>query len=197
MEVILLEHISKLGGIGDVVGVKGGFGRNFLVPQGKALRATAANKKVFEARRAEIEAKNDELRGEALELAKKIDNAFVTFTIQAGEDGRLFGSVNGKNIASAVNEQYDAEVLNKHMNITSPIKYIGIYPVTLNLHADVEIKILVNVARSKAEAEETKAEFLKGSSPKKEDAQEEKVEEAINTTEEDNNDTPENEQDVA
>lgn len=196
MEVILLEHISKLGGIGDVVAVKGGFGRNFLIPQGKALRATAANKEVFEARRAEIEAKNNELRGEALELAKKIDNAFVTFTIQAGEDGRLFGSVNGKNIASAINEQYDTEVLNRHMNITSPIKYLGIFPINLSLHADVEIKILVNVARSKAEAEEAKQEFLNGGSKKK-DAEEVQVVEATNTSEEDNNDTSEEEQEVA
>ncbi len=152
MQVILLERVENLGGIGDEVKVRDGFARNFLLPQKKALRANEANRKAFEARRAEIEARNAETRASAEKSSKGIDGQSYVLIRQAGEAGQLYGSVSSRDIAdeivkSGANIDRSAVVLDK------PIKTIGLYDVRVRLHAEVAIKVKVNVARSQDEAE--------------------------------------------
>ena len=152
MQVILLERVEKLGAIGDVVTVKDGFARNFLLPRKKALRANDANRRVFEANRARIEADNANRRGEAETEAKSFKNAQVTLIRQASNTGQLYGSV-------AVRDLVDALVADGHKVSKSafvldrPIKAIGVYDVKVALHPEVSVKVTVNVARSPEEAE--------------------------------------------
>lgn len=152
MQVILLERIDNLGQMGDEVTVKPGFARNYLLPQKKALRASAANRSYFEAKRAELEARNLERRKEAERAAEKIEGATVTMIRQAGETGQLYGSVTARDIADALQEQ-GARVERNQVQLDRQIKAVGLHPVTLRLHPEVTASIGVNVARSQGEAE--------------------------------------------
>ena len=155
MEVILLERVGKLGQMGETVRVKDGFARNFLLPRGKALRATADNKKRFEGMRAELEKKNLEAKGEAGQLAAKIDGKSYVVIRQASDVGQLFGSVTTRDIARLLSED-GAEVARSQVAINAPIKSIGQYKVPLALHPEIEVAVTVVVARSNDEAERIK-----------------------------------------
>jgi len=151
MEVILLERIGKLGQMGDVVRVKDGFARNFLLPRGKALRATADNKKRFEEMKAELQTRNLEMKGEAGKLAGKLDGKSYVVLRQASESGQLFGSVSTRDIA-AVLKEHGADVNRSQIVLNAPIKTIGQYKVPLALHPEIEVAVTVTVARSADEA---------------------------------------------
>ena len=152
MEVILLERSGKLGQMGDVVRVKDGFARNFLLPRGKALRATAENKSRFESMKSELEARNLELKGHADTVAAKLNGKTIVVIRQASEAGQLFGSVSTRDIASMLKDD-GAEVTRSQVVLNAPIKTIGQYKVPLALHPEVETIITVIVARSAGEAE--------------------------------------------
>jgi large subunit ribosomal protein L9 len=151
MEVILLERIEKLGQMGDVVNVKPGFARNYLLPQKKAVTATDTNRKQFEARRAQLEAQNLELKGEAEKVAGKIDGLSVTMIRQAGDAGQLYGSVNARDIAIGVTEA-GFTVARRQVNLDQPIKTVGLHSVRIALHPEVSVTVTANVARSLEEA---------------------------------------------
>src|SRR3954471_2387182 len=152
MEIILLERIEKLGAIGDVVKVKNGYARNFLLPNGKALRANESNRKVFEANRERIETQNAERRGEAQKDAKTIDGATVQLIRQASNTGQLYGSVSARDLAEALEAQ-GHKIARNQIVLDRPIKAIGVQDVKLALHPEVSVVIHVNVARSPEEAE--------------------------------------------
>ncbi len=152
MDVILLERIGKLGQMGDVVRVKDGFARNFLLPRGKALRATADNKARFESMKTELQARNLELKGHADTLATKLDGKTIVVIRQASESGALFGSVSTRDIAGLLSSD-SAEVSRSQVVLNAPIKAIGQYKVPLALHPEVETIVTVIVARSAGEAE--------------------------------------------
>ena len=152
MEVILLERIEKLGTIGDVVKVKNGYARNFLLPRGKALRANESNRKVFEANREKIEATNAERRSGAEADAQKIDGAKVQLIRQASNTGQLYGSVSARDIAEAL-EGVGAHVAKSQVVLDRPIKAIGMHDVKIALHPEVAVTVKVNVARSPEEAD--------------------------------------------
>ncbi|WP_322963571.1 50S ribosomal protein L9 [Sphingomonas fuzhouensis] len=152
MNVILLERVEKLGAIGDVVSVKDGYARNFLLPRKKALRANEANKKVFEANRARIEAENANRRAEAEVESKTFENATVTLIRQASNVGQLYGSVAVRDLVEALIA--DGHKVNKSQIVLDrPIKAIGLYDVRVALHPEVAVTVKVNVARSPEEAE--------------------------------------------
>ena len=152
MNVILLERVEKLGAIGDVVTVKDGYARNFLLPRKKALRANEANKKVFEANRARIEADNANRRAEAEVESKTFENATVTLIRQASNVGQLYGSVAVRDLVEAL--VADGHKVNKSQIVLDrPIKAIGLYDVRVALHPEVAVTVKVNVARSPEEAE--------------------------------------------
>jgi large subunit ribosomal protein L9 len=152
MEVILLERVGKLGQMGDVVRVKDGFARNFLLPRGKALRATSDNKTRFESMKSELEKRNMEMKGEADQIGAKIDGRAYVVLRQASEAGQLFGSVTTRDIASLLKAD-GAEIARSQVALNAPIKAIGQYKVPLELHPEVEVAITVTVARSQEEAE--------------------------------------------
>ena len=152
MDVILMERVGKLGHIGDTVRVKDGYARNFLLPRGKALRATEANKKKFEGRRADLEARNAELKRSASEVSDKLDGVTVVIVRQAGETGQLYGSVSARDIAEALTAARHP-VQRNHVAIQQPIKTLGLHQVPIHLHPEVEAKVTVNVARSPEQAE--------------------------------------------
>src|SRR5688572_32078829 len=152
MEVILLERIEKLGTIGDVVKVKNGYARNFLLPRGKALRANDANRKVFEANRGKIEAQNAERRSEAEKDSKKVDGLKIQLIRQASNTGQLYGSVSARDLAEAM-EAAGHKVAKNQIVLDRPIKAIGVQDVKIALHPEVAVTIHVNVARSPEEAE--------------------------------------------
>lgn len=152
MEVILLERLANLGQMGDTVRVKDGYARNFLLPSGKALRASETNKKRFEDQRAQLETRNLELKNEAQAIAEKLDGQSFIIIRQAGETGHLYGSVSPRDISDVVTA--GGFTANKNQIILkTPIKTIGLHDVPVHLHPEVEAKISVNVARSPAEAE--------------------------------------------
>ena len=152
MEVILLERVEKLGAIGDVVKVKDGFARNFLLPNKKALRANEANRKLFEANRAKIEADNADRRKEAEKAAKGVDGATVRLIRQASNTGQLYGSVSTRDIVDALGEKGE-KVLKSQIVLERPIKAIGMHDVRVVLHPEVTSMVKVNVARSPEEAD--------------------------------------------
>jgi large subunit ribosomal protein L9 len=152
MEVILLERIEKLGTIGDVVKVKNGYARNFLLPRGKALRANESNRKVFEANREKIEATNAERRSGAEAEASKVDGAKVQLIRQASNTGQLYGSVSARDLAEAL-EAAGHKVAKNQIVLDKPIKAIGVQEVKIALHPEVSVTVTVNVARSPEEAE--------------------------------------------
>ena len=152
MEVILLERVAKLGQMGEVVRVKNGFTRNYLLPNGKALRATKENRDRFEGMKVELEARNTELRGEAETASKKIAGKSVVVLRQAGEAGHLYGSVSARDIASLLSD--DAITVNRsQIVLNAPIKTLGMYKIPVALHPEVEVTVTVTVARSQDEAE--------------------------------------------
>ncbi|HWD68374.1 MAG TPA: 50S ribosomal protein L9 [Caulobacteraceae bacterium] len=152
MKVILLERVERLGGLGEIVNVKDGFARNFLLPRSKALRANATNMKVFDDMRVDIEARNAKSRDAAEKSGNKLDGATYVMIRQAGESGQLYGSVSGRDVADAVNA--DGGKVDRAMVVLDrPIKTLGLHPVKLRLHPEVVVTIKVNIARSKDEAE--------------------------------------------
>jgi large subunit ribosomal protein L9 len=152
MEVILLERVGKLGQMGDVVKVKDGYARNFLLPRGKALRATTDNKSKFDGMKGDLQVKSNEAKGVAGKLANKVDGKTYVVIRQASETGQLFGSVSTRDIATLISTE-GAEVGRTQVMLNAPIKSIGQYKVPLELHPDVEATVTVTVARSEAEAE--------------------------------------------
>ncbi len=153
MKVILLERVEKLGSIGDTVTVKDGFARNFLLPRSKALRATSANQKVFEAQRAQIEARNAQNRTDAEKAGEALNDSSYILIRQAGESGQLYGSVSARDVADAVNGGGIGKVERNQVVLNLPIKTLGVHEVKVRLHAEVTITVKINIARSQDEAE--------------------------------------------
>ena len=152
MEVILLERVARLGQMGESVRVKDGFARNYLLPRGKALRATEGNKKRFETQRATLEARNLELKGEAEKVGETLDGKSYVIIRQAGETGQLYGSVSTRDISEAITAG-GVNVERTQVAILHPIKMLGLHTIPVRLHPEVEVKVTVNVARSAEEAE--------------------------------------------
>jgi large subunit ribosomal protein L9 len=151
MEVILLERIGKLGQMGDVVRVKDGFARNFLLPKGKALRATKENRSRFETMKVDLEARNIEQKSEAAKIAKKLDGQNFSVIRQAAETGQLYGSVSPRDLVALVIEK-GFTINRSQIALNTPIKAIGLHKVPVSLHPEVEVSINVAVARSADEA---------------------------------------------
>lgn len=152
MQVILLERIAKIGQMGDEVTVKTGYARNFLLPQGKALRANAANRAQFEAQRADLEKRNDERKADAVKIKNNLDGNTYMLIRSAGQTGQLYGSVSTRDIAAALDEN-GFKVSRNQVNMPTPIKVIGLHELSIILHPEVDATISVNVARSEDEAE--------------------------------------------
>lgn len=152
MDIILLERVAKLGQMGDVVSVKEGYARNFLLPQGKALRANEVNVKAFEDQKAQLEARNLETKKEAEDLAAKLDGQQFIVIRSASDSGALYGSVSTRDAADAATEA-GFSVDRKQVILTAPIKELGLHAVTVRLHPEVDASIELNVARSTEEAE--------------------------------------------
>ena len=152
MDVILLERIARLGQMGDVVKVKDGFARNFLLPQGKALRANEANKKKFESQRVELEARNLQRKQEAEAVAEKLNGQSFIVVRSAAETGQLYGSVSARDIAQVLDEA-GLKIGRSQVELKAPIKTIGITEVAIALHAEVTATITLNIARTADEAE--------------------------------------------
>ncbi len=151
MQVILLERIAKLGQMGDTVKVRDGYARNFLLPQGKALRANKANLERFENQRAQLEARNLERKSEAEAVAAKLDGETQVMIRSAGETGQLYGSVSTRDVAEGLTAA-GFTVARSQVELRSPIKTIGMHSVLIQLHPEVEVSVVVNVARSEDEA---------------------------------------------
>lgn len=152
MKVVLLERVENLGAIGDVVTVKDGFARNFLLPREKALRATSANLKVFEAQRAQIEARNEKTKADAGKSGEKLDGSTYVLIRQAGESGQLYGSVAARDIVQAISAE-GGKVERSQIVLNTPIKTLGVHEVQIRLHAEVTVTVKINIARSAEEAE--------------------------------------------
>src|SRR5271168_285320 len=151
IEVILLERIERLGQLGQVVKVRPGFARNFLLPQNKALRATKTNLDLFEKQRAKLEAKNADERSKAQALAAEMDNISITIIRQSSETGHLYGSVSARDVSDA--SKADGHAISRdQVQIDAPIKTLGLFPIKIRLHPEVTVKITMNVARSPEEA---------------------------------------------
>lgn len=153
MDIILLERVEKLGAIGDVVSVKDGYARNFLLPNKKALRANDANKKVFEANRERLESENAEKRTEAEKQGEKVEGAEIVLIRASSNSGQLYGSVNVRDIVAGLEDQ-GHKVDKKQVIMGNPIKTIGMFDVTIALHPEVHVTVKANVARSPDEAEQ-------------------------------------------
>jgi large subunit ribosomal protein L9 len=152
MEVILLQRVAKLGQMGDVVRVKDGYARNFLLPKGKALRATDANRKRFDTMKVELETRNIEEKGEAEKVGSKLDGKSFIVLRQASETGQLYGSVSTRDLAVLLSESGVA-VNRNQIELNAPIKTVGMHKVPVSLHPEVEVSVTVNVARNADEAE--------------------------------------------
>jgi len=152
MQIILLERVEKLGTIGDEVTVKSGFARNFLIPQGKALRANAANRARFERERAAIEKRNEEAKAAAASSGESLAGKVFTLIRSAGDTGQLYGSVSARDICAAAAEGGD-KISRNQVRLNTPIKTIGMHEVEIRLHAEVSINVTANVARTPDEAE--------------------------------------------
>ncbi|WP_313352065.1 50S ribosomal protein L9 [Paracoccus sp. (in: a-proteobacteria)] len=152
MQVILLERVARLGQMGEVVRVKDGFARNYLLPQGKALRASDANIQAFEARKAELASRNDETRTDAEKIAEKLDGQIFVIIRSASDAGALYGSVTPRDAADVANAEGFA-IERRQVVLTAPIKDLGLHEVRVHLHPEVDVTIKLNVARSPEEAE--------------------------------------------
>ena len=187
MEIVLLERVEKLGQMGQVVNVRPGYARNFLLPQKKALRATKANLAFFETQKAQLQARNLERKKEAEEVAGKMKGLVVIITRQAAESGMLYGSVNGRDISDAVTAE-GFTVERSQVAINDPIKSLGLFDVRVILHPEVSVNVKVNVARS---LEEAQMQAQRGSMITAADllAEEEEAEAAAAASEENEEDT--------
>jgi large subunit ribosomal protein L9 len=152
MEVILLERVAKLGQMGEVVRVKDGFARNFLLPRGKALRATKDNRAKFDSMKAELEARNLQAKGEAAKVAEKIDGRNILVLRQASETGQLYGSVSSRDLVDLLSGD-GINVDRSQILLDAPIKTIGKHPIAIAVHPEVEVTVSVTVARNAEEAE--------------------------------------------
>jgi large subunit ribosomal protein L9 len=152
MKVILLERVEGWGGLGDVVNVKDGYARNFLLPRHKALRANEANLKVFEGQRADIEVRNAKAKQAAEKAGETLDGSTYILIRQAGESGQLYGSVSGRDVADAVNAE-GGKVERSMVVLDRPIKTLGLHEVKVRLHPEVSVTVILNIARSQDEAE--------------------------------------------
>jgi large subunit ribosomal protein L9 len=152
MKVVLLERVEGWGGLGDVVNVKDGYARNFLLPRQKALRATEANLKVFEGQRADIEARNAKAKDAAGKAGEKLDGTSYVLIRQAGESGQLYGSVSGRDVADVVNAG-GGKVERAMVVLDRPIKTLGLHEVKVRLHPEVTVTVTLNIARSQDEAD--------------------------------------------
>jgi large subunit ribosomal protein L9 len=161
MQIILLERVQGLGQMGDEVKVTPGYARNFLLPRKKALRATAQNRNVFQAKRAQLEAENLQQKSEAEKVGEKLNGLSVILTRQAGEAGQLFGSVTARDIAISIT-QAGFTVNREQTAIGQPIKIIGVYPIAIKLHPEVTVTITANIARSEEEAKKQAAAIAAG-----------------------------------
>lgn len=160
MDVILLERIAKLGQMGDTVKVRDGFARNFLLPQGKALRANEGNRKRFESERATLEARNLERKSEAQAVAEKLDGKSFVVVRSAGETGQLYGSVAARDVIAVLGAE-GFQIGRNQVELNQPIKAIGLHKIAILLHPEVEVSVEFNVARSSDEAErQAKGESL-------------------------------------
>jgi len=186
VEVILLERIEKLGQMGDVVNVKTGFARNYLLPQNKALRKTKQNLSRFESERAQLEADNLTRKNEAENIAGKLENMNVTIIRAAGETGQLYGSVTSRDIAESVTRAGIS--INKNQVILNrALKVLGLEPIRISLHPEVSVEITANIARNKEEAEQQLSQgYAVSAVPAGEDGQPEKA----STPSSDNTDGP-------
>ena len=153
MKVILLERVEGKGALGDVINVKDGYARNFLLPRAKALRANNANLKVFEGQRVEIEARNTKAKDAAGQSGEKLDGTAYILIRQAGESGQLYGSVAGRDVADAVNAAGGSKVERAMVVLDKPIKTLGMHEVKVRLHPEVTVTVTLNIARSQDEAE--------------------------------------------
>jgi len=153
MKVILLERLEGWGVLGDVVNVKDGFARNYLLPRQKALRANAANLKVFDVQRAEIEARNAKAKEAAGRNGEKLDGSSYVLIRQAGESGQLYGSVSGRDVADIVNAEGGAKLERSMVVLDKPIKTLGLHEVKVRLHPEVTVSVTLNIARSQDEAD--------------------------------------------
>lgn len=151
MEIILLERIEKLGQMGDVVSVKPGYARNFLLPHKKAVTATKANKEYFEGQRNQLEAQNLEQKKDAEAVGAKLEGLFVSMARQAGDTGQLYGSVNARDISAGITEA-GFSVTRSQVSLNKPIKTVGLHEVKISLHPEVAVTVTANVARSDEEA---------------------------------------------
>lgn len=161
MRIVLLERVPNLGQMGDVVEVKPGYARNFLLPRRKALRASKENLAYFESQKAELEASNLKKRTEAEDVAKRLDKTVLVMIRQAGESGHLYGSVSSKDIAEGLAE-LGVKIERSQIRLGSPIKELGIFEAVLHLHPEVDQKIFLNVALSEEEASAQKDRFDRG-----------------------------------
>ena len=184
MEVILLERIEKLGQMGDVVNVKTGFARNYLLPQNKALRKTKQNLTRFESQRAQLEADNLTRKNEAENIASKLENMNITIIRAAGETGQLYGSVTSRDIAESVTKA-GISVDKNQVILNRALKVLGLEPIRISLHPEVSVEITANIARNKEEAEQQLSQgYAVSAVPVEEDQQTEKA----STTSPDNTD---------
>lgn len=151
-QIILLERVDNLGAMGDVVNVKPGYARNYLLPQGKALRATKDNVAYFESQKAELEKKNAESRKAAEKESGKVDGLKIVIIRQASEGGQLYGSVASRDIAEAISEKSGLEIGRSQVNVNQNFKLIGLFPVEVALHPEVKVEVTINIARSEEEA---------------------------------------------
>ena len=153
-QIILLERVDSLGNMGDIVDVKPGYARNFLLPQRKALRVSKENVAYFESQKKSLEAENDKKKKDAEKLAKSIESIKAPLIRQASEAGRLYGSVTSRDIAAAIRETAKDDVaVNRNMvNLNDNIKTIGLFPIEVALHPEVKIEVMINIARSAEEA---------------------------------------------
>jgi large subunit ribosomal protein L9 len=156
MKLVLLERVDKLGNMGEIVNVRPGFARNYLLPQAKALRATEANMIRFEAEREVLEKRNAERRELASKSGESVDGETFVMIRQAGESGQLYGSVTSRDIAETVSES-DTKVSRAQVTLDTPIKTLGLHDITIRLHAEVTVTVVLNVARSEDEAERQSA----------------------------------------
>lgn len=162
MQIILIEPVKNLGNVGDVVKVKQGYARNFLIPNKKAMRATSDNIAYYETKKKEIQAANKAKLDEASKIAQKIQGKLVTLVQQAAEDGRLFGSITAVEIAAGLSEQFGLDISRKQIVLHAPIKYIGVHTVEVDIHGDISAKVHPNIARSESDAKNAAARFAKG-----------------------------------
>lgn len=162
MKVILLEQIKRLGNVGDIARVRDGYARNFLIPNKKVLRATKENIAYFESKKSEIEKEASQKVAEAEKLASKIKGVVIDIIRQAGEDGRLYGSVNASDIATALTEKTKEQIDRKQVVLNNPIKYIGIYKIEIHIYANIYTTIHPNVSRNGDDAKEAAKRFARG-----------------------------------